>query len=433
MSLPPVADVVVVGAGLTGASTALHLAECRPELDVVLVEADRVAAGASGRGTGLLGPRLGPAIDVARQRGGDETARQRYLDSVAAVQRVLELARHHAPQTVTPVRGQLVIATTEREAETLRRRARSYAALGLDVALVTTDEPWARATRTALAYSPAASVDPGGLTRGLVGAAVQQGVRLVEQTLIHGLQPSAARTHPIRLVTDRGTLLTRAVVLAVDVTSRPGALPRPGDQLPLQVSASATAPLPVDLLAELGDVDAAHVIGAADLGPYRRVTPDGRVVLGGGPAALLTGAHTLTLEATARRAWSWQRSQLDRLHPALARIPVTHRWSGRISLTPDGLPQRGRLDLAHLGPSAEVWTASGWNGHGLAATVDAGRWLAGRVLSETVSEPLHPRRWALTRAWAAPMVRTALRRGVPPLSDVTEVRPPVPTREESHP
>ena len=69
MHLPAAVDVVVVGAGLTGASTALHLAERRPELSVLLLEAGHVAAGASGRGTGLLGPRLefAPVVAIPRQ------------------------------------------------------------------------------------------------------------------------------------------------------------------------------------------------------------------------------------------------------------------------------------------------------------------------------------------------------------------------------
>lgn len=463
MHLPRAVDVVVVGAGLTGASTALHLAERRPELSVLLLEADLVAAGASGRGTGLLGPRCGPPIDVARRRDGDEVARRRFLDSVAAVEHVIALARRHAPASVAPVAGQLVVAATTTEAEALRRRAQAYAALGLPVTLTETDDPWAAGTRRALVYGPAASVEPGPLTRALVAAAVACGVRLRERTPVRSVRPADSGLRPagqdLEVLTDRGSVRARAVVLAVDVAGRPdgrAALPRGVPQLLLQVSATATAPLPPWLLDELGGPAAPHVIGAAALGPYRRITADGRLVLGGGPAAQVRGSSPIALETTARRAWTWQRQQLDALHPALTDVPVSHSWSGRVGLTSDGLPRVGRLPGAGRGPAAEVWGAEGWNGHGLAATVDAGRRLANRVLTADGERVRPTRRWWLATRAAAPLVRVALRqqtpaapalaasaarpgaqvvRGVGTGSDVSGSRSPephpVPNREES--
>lgn len=68
------ADVAVVGAGLAGLSCAYHLAERAPGLDIAVVDAEQPAAGASGRGTGLLGPRAGPALDRAVRRFGPRTA-----------------------------------------------------------------------------------------------------------------------------------------------------------------------------------------------------------------------------------------------------------------------------------------------------------------------------------------------------------------------
>jgi glycine/D-amino acid oxidase-like deaminating enzyme len=436
VKLPPVADVVVVGAGLTGASTVLHLAERRPDLEVVLLEAVHVAAGASGHGTGLLGPRLGPPIEVARRRDGDPVARRRYVDSVAAVERVLALAGRWAPQAIGPGLGQLIVAQNAAEASLLRRRARAYATLGLYVPLTDTAEPWAAATRTALAYAPAAGVDPGLLTRGLVAAAAARGVQLLEQAPVLGLRPGPA-WRPVQVVTGHGTIAARAVVLAVDVTRHPGALPVVAGQLALQVSASVTDPLPEGLIDELGGPAAPHILSAAALGPYRRLTADGRIVIGGGPAAVLAGATPRALAAAERRAQAWQRRQLDAVHPGLARVAISRCWSGRISLTRDGLPQVGRLLLPGLPSTAEVWSAGGWNGHGLAATVTAGQRLADRVLAGATDAPLRPIRWPLGSRRAAPIVRAALRLSTPaaprqPVRGSTVVGSvPVPTREES--
>ncbi|MFE2437505.1 NAD(P)/FAD-dependent oxidoreductase, partial [Streptomyces sp. NPDC059409] len=85
------ADVAVVGAGLAGLSCAYHLAERAPGLDIAVVDAEHPAAGASGRGTGLLGPRAGPAVDRAVRRFGPQTARRMHRASERAVRDVLAL------------------------------------------------------------------------------------------------------------------------------------------------------------------------------------------------------------------------------------------------------------------------------------------------------------------------------------------------------
>ncbi|MFD0381528.1 NAD(P)/FAD-dependent oxidoreductase [Streptomyces stramineus] len=132
-------DVAVVGAGLTGLSTAVELLERDPGLRVVVVEADRVASGASGRGTGLLGPRIGP-LSVARRRYGDDVARASHLWSVAAVRHVLDLVRRHEIACDLTPGSQLVVARDEKAAEEQRREADAAQALALPVALVERDE-----------------------------------------------------------------------------------------------------------------------------------------------------------------------------------------------------------------------------------------------------------------------------------------------------
>src|SRR4051794_31614997 len=129
-------DVVVVGAGLAGCSTALHLAQSRPDLGVALLDAGPTASGASGRGTGLLGPRLGPPVEVARRRLGDAATRRLHAHSERAVEQVIALAERYAPGAVHPCAGQLVVPRSAGEHQVLSRRARTYAELGFDVPLV---------------------------------------------------------------------------------------------------------------------------------------------------------------------------------------------------------------------------------------------------------------------------------------------------------
>jgi len=370
---------------------------------VALVDACSPAVGASGRGTGLLGPRLGPPVDVAQRRWGDEAARWLHQQSVLGVSAVWELASRYAPEAVTRCVGQLMVGFTTSERADVLRRAYAYSSLGLDVGLVVAGTqaapaPW---TEFALLFPSAAGVDPRALTIGLAGAAAELGVSVSDDSPVISLDPGTGGCTTVR--TRRGRLTARAVVVTVD-SATSSLLPPAGDQIGLEVCAQATAPLPPDLLAELGGASAAQVLSAGVLGAYRRITPDGRLVIGGGPVTVLP-ARRSGLQAVRRaRTWEWQRTWLNGVHADLAGIELDHRWSGVITITRDGLPVLARADLR-----GEVWFAGGWNGHGLVATVMAGARLAESVLRDLrvpADDPgllwRPPRRWA----WAHPAARS---------------------------
>jgi glycine/D-amino acid oxidase-like deaminating enzyme len=84
-------DVAVVGGGFAGLSAAYHLMRARPDLDIVLLESAGVGSGASGRNTGMLGPRVGGTILDLHRRYGDAEARRLYGLSLEAVEHVKAL------------------------------------------------------------------------------------------------------------------------------------------------------------------------------------------------------------------------------------------------------------------------------------------------------------------------------------------------------
>ncbi|MFF8725767.1 NAD(P)/FAD-dependent oxidoreductase [Streptomyces sp. NPDC015171] len=386
-------DVAVVGAGLTGLSTAFELLSAAPRLRVVVLEADRVAAGASGRGTGLLGPRVGPALHVARRRFGDETARAVHLWSVAAVRHVLDLVeRERLACDLTPG-GQLVVARDEREAEHQLREREAALMLGLppdQVEFVGQGRlpRYADRYRSGLRYGPAATLDPAALTEQLAGAGERLGLVIHENSRVRRVRRGLLST----VVTDGGELIADHVVLAVNAYG--GSLrAAPSGVLPVRVQAGVTPKLSGEQLAELAGLDAEPLIEHGEVAPYFRLTTDGRLVIGGG--ALERGAHGALARhpgrlLTAARA----------LSPALAGISLDAAWAGPVAVTRDGLPVLGEH-------RDDPWLhhATGCNGHGLAISVYHGARLARRITGEDTGPDGLP--WLRARAPWLPRGRVA--------------------------
>lgn len=352
-------DVAIVGAGLTGLSTALRLLELDPDRRIAVIEADRVAAGASGRGTGLLGPRIGPALRVARRRYGDEAARAAYLWSVSAVRHVRELAEsYEIPCDLVPGR-QLIAASTWEEAAAQEREADAARALGLDIELVYGPAMPAVAGRykSGLRYEPAATLDPAALTGHLARAGEQRGLTIFERSPVRGLRLGLLAT----VTADDGAVVADHLVLATNAFGFPGS---PAGIVGVRVQAGVTEKLPDAVRGELASLAAEPVIGHGELSPYFRLTCDGRLVVGGG--AIERGIYSSAAPAPGRL-----QAAVARLSPLLRDIRIEAAWAGPIAVTADGLPVIGRRP-----DDPNVYHASGCNGHGLAATIYGGAQLA---------------------------------------------------------
>src|SRR2546423_1184409 len=84
-------EIAIVGGGVTGLSAAYHLIHERPGADIVLLESNRVGSGASGRNTGMLGPRVGGSILDLCRRYGEPEAKRLYQISLDAVDQLKAL------------------------------------------------------------------------------------------------------------------------------------------------------------------------------------------------------------------------------------------------------------------------------------------------------------------------------------------------------
>ncbi|MBT2415729.1 FAD-binding oxidoreductase [Streptomyces sp. ISL-12] len=395
------ADVAVVGAGLAGLSCAYHLAERAPGLDIAVVDAHGPAAGASGRGTGLLGPRAGPAVDRAVRRFGPDTARRMHQASVRAVRDVLDLcARLDVPCGLRPGE-QIMAARSPAGLAALARQARACRRIGLDVPVLSAAGIRDRVGvpyPAGLLHRPAATLDPAALTCALARACAAKGVRFYGDSPLLTVRPGEL-VGP-ELIFPYGRLYAGQAVLAVNSAARSVGLPV-GTVLPLEVYAVATAPLSAPAYEALGGSAGYAVVDAVPMAPYYRLLPDRGVVAGGGTVTVPTGLGAPRLRAARERAWAWLEGWLRSLHPELARVRVTHRWSGRIGMTGDDLPVVGPVD-----GFPDVWYIGGCGGHGLALSVAHGAHVAAALLG--APDPGDPLPWHRSRAPRLP-VRGPLR------------------------
>lgn len=355
------ADVCVVGAGYTGLSAALHLAE--RGYSVVVLEGRRVGWGASGRNGGQLGTGQRRDEDELEALFGRDGARQLFQLGLAARDLVKDLVGRHAIDCdLTP--GQILCAAKPDHVQDLERRAvklaRDYGyphqrVLSRQEQREIVDSP---AYHGGVLDSGAAHLHPLNYALGLARAAVAAGVRIHEQSLVTGYSGAG----PIVVRTGQGEV--RAAHLVLGCNGYLGALePRIADRImPINNFILATAPL--DSAGRRLIADPACVHDTLFVVNYFRLSPDGRLIFGGGEN--YTRRFPADLKGFVRR-------QMLRIFPQLAPVPIDHAWGGTLAITMNRLPHLGRL-------SRDVYFAQGYSGHGISTAT-----LAGQLIAEAMA------------------------------------------------
>jgi gamma-glutamylputrescine oxidase len=355
------AEICVVGGGLFGLSAALHLA--RAGRDVVLLEAERVGGGASGRSGGQILPGFSadPATLIAAAGAPEARALWRWTrESIALVR---ELVAAHAIDCAL-ADGVIAGAVDAAGAQALAREQVLIATTLGDDSLEALEATAAGAAigsplyRAALRDRGAANLDPLAFARGLARAACAAGVRLHEHTRVGAIAPGA----PLTLATPAGHVRADQVVLATNTGT--GALDAISGRHALTVwtFVVATEPLVAEWLLPGGE---AVYEAAAPMSYYRRA-PDGRLIFGaeGRARPLATAQIVARLGARLRATF-----------PRLGSVALTHAWSGAVDVTLDRLPQFRR--------DGGRWIGHGFSGHGLALAIGAGRAVAQAIGGDT--------------------------------------------------
>ena len=338
-----VADAVVIGGGLTGISAAYHLA--RAGADVVVLEAETVGAGASGRNGGQLIPGLRLDWEQAARDWGLARTQALYRLGLDARDLVWALAEDC---DLTP--GHLHACVSDRHFALARAEAAFIReTLGFDHLDVV--------ERAALARHVTGGGYAGGLydrlgghfhplkfLRGLARRAQAAGARLHEGSRVVAIEQGRNGV-TVRAAT--GSVRAAAGIVACDALIG-GLSPHLARAImPVASYCIATEPLPDEQAAALlpGRAAVADSRFALD---YYRLSADNRLLFSGGE----TYTHTPRRDVAA-----FVRPHMLRVFPALADARIDFAWSGLVGITPNRLPQIGRLGGA-------LYFAHGYSGQG---------------------------------------------------------------------
>jgi gamma-glutamylputrescine oxidase len=408
------ADVAVIGAGLSGLSAAYHLLLLRPGLRVVVLEAERLGAGASGRTTGMLGPGVGQSLPALVRRLGEKPARALYEATLAAVSYVGALIEREGIECELKLSGQLMVARSFRGDRGGRRRLAATAELmrRLELPVEALDDDALSATlrlrapgdREHPALGPAAlrlplagTLHPVKLVAGLAQRVLSRGGIIYEQARVRSIHVNDAgkgrcvgpRIHlPVCGAEQaEGRVTAEKVVVATAGYTKALGILR-GRILPVHLQALCTEPLDEEARAAIGWRGEEGLLDARRLFSYCRLTADRRIIFGGcAPRYYFGGRAAAPCQAEAA-ALDELAAELHSTFPSAAHLVVAGGWTGVIGYVLDALPA-----IAALPGCPQIVHAVGWCGHGVALGTASGKWVAQLLCEGAPSDDVRELSW----------------------------------------
>jgi len=355
------ADVCVIGAGYTGLSTALHLAEAG--FDVVLLEAQRVGFGASGRNGGQVGTGQRLEQDELEAKAGLQTARALWDISEQSKSCLRGLiAKHNIDCDWRDgiIHAELRQRNLHHGHDYARKLSTEYsydAIRPLDAEQICA-ELGSDAYCGGTLDMGAGHLNPLKYVLGLARAAQKAGVRIFESSKVVGhLDGKVAKT-----ITTKGQVNSDFVVWAGNgyiSKYQPAVESR---VMPINNFIVATEPLGEAAAKALIKNDVA-VADSKFVVNYFKRSPDHRLIFGGGESYGYRFPKDIAAKA---------RKPMLEIYPQLKDARIDYAWGGTLAITVNRMPNFQRL-------GANVFSASGYSGHGVAMAT-----LAGEIMAETI-------------------------------------------------
>lgn len=359
------ADICVVGAGYSGLSAAIHLAEKGHK--VTVVEGARVGWGASGRNGGQVVNGLNAGLDSIGRRYGAET--EAFVGGLlqAGARIIYRLVEQYGIDCdLKP--GNIYAAYTARHMRELEAKQALWRRHGMDDHEML-DGAGMRAHIGSDVYfggmmdRSGAHLHPLNLALGEARALESLGGRIFELSPVTGIEKNGGTT---LVRTAGGTVAAKTVLVCGNAylgTVVPALTAR---VMPVSTQMIATEPLGAEHAAALLPTDKCVEDNRYIL-DYYRLSADRRMIFGGG--VVYGGTDPADIVAKIR-------PNMDKVFPSLQGVKIDHAWSGNFALSFTRVPQLGRLDDG-------IYFAHGYSGHGV-----TGSHLFGAILAEAVDGDL---------------------------------------------
>ncbi|MBR1140231.1 MAG: FAD-binding oxidoreductase [Bradyrhizobium sp.] len=387
-------DVAIIGGGFTGLGAALQLAKAGAK--VIVLEADQVGSGASGRNGGHLNNGLAHSFLAAKAELGAERAIALYKafdDSIDTLERLI--AEENIACDFRRC-GKLKLASKPGHFEGI---ARNFEAINREVdpetkLLSATDlkaeigSPF----HGGMLFKKSAMMHMGRFAAGLATAANRRGAIIVEQAAVTE-QVQEAKGY--RLTTAKGTLRAEQVLLATGAYT-PSAFGYFRRRI-IAVGSFiiATRPLTAAEAASVLPGNRTYV-NSMNIGNYFRLSPDNRLIFGG--RARFSATSDQRSDA---KSGTILRAAMERMFPQLAGIDIEYCWGGLVDMTADRYPRAGR--------EGGLWYAMGYSGHGAQLSTHLGTIMADAMLGRPDKNPMKHAPWPVVpghfgKPWFLPFV-----------------------------
>ncbi|UYM04128.1 NAD(P)/FAD-dependent oxidoreductase [Solicola gregarius] len=366
--VPETADVAIVGGGLTGLSAAVELA--RHGAKVVVLEAETLGWGASGRNGGMATTGLAIGMGTAISRYGRERAVAMHLEYDRAISTIEDLVDEFAIDCDFERSGKLALACNQRDLDGLRAAQDEINRIA-ELPDVTVLDGADLGAEIASPFYVGGMVDPRGaglhvgkFVHGLAGAAAQSGAYLCEKAGVASMTPHGAQTV---LQTTRGSVRAAEVLIATSGYTGKLTPWLRRRVLPVGSFIVVTEPLGPELAAELLPTRR-MASDSKMLTYYFRMTPDNRLLFGGRARFALSNPDSDLRSAKVLR------KAMTTVFPALRSARIDYTWGGLVDITLDQMVHTGMTKGAHY--------SLGYSGHGVQMATHMGRemglYLAGK-------------------------------------------------------
>jgi glycine/D-amino acid oxidase-like deaminating enzyme len=361
--LPEETDLVVVGAGLTGLSTALHAA--RKGASVTLVEKGQIGSGASARNGGMSNLGFTIGVSQAIRRYGLERAREIYNSYGEAVDTVERLVNEESIDCQFRRVGRLGLASRPAHFESKKAQQRDLARyFGHETTLIgkseLPSEIGSDAFHGGLLDPLSAGLHVGRFVLGMAEACERTGVEIHERNAAVGVRRTSGGRFEVS--TERGVIRAGQVVMATDAyTDKNFPLLR-RQQVCVGSFIIVTEPLGEDLARDIIP-KGRLLVDSNKVCHYFRLTPDNRLLFGG--RARFAPSDPTSDKKSAAVLFR----DMCEIFPQLARTKIEYVWGGSVGFARDRIVHAGQTEDG-------VHYSMGYAGHGVQMATHMGQVMA---------------------------------------------------------